>query len=210
MKTDDLIAALAADTLPRRTAGQRLVRVLPLALGAALGAFALFWGLRPDLVAALASFAALKTVLPLVLALLAGVLALALSDPQARAPRLAAMLWLFGVCLLIAFLVAVAGAGLSGLAGALITSSLLICLTSIPLLALPLLGAALWALAAGAPAKPAANGAVAGLAAGGLATGIYSLYCDQDSVLFFLPAYAVAILIVALIGWWAGGRALAW
>lgn len=210
MKTDDLIAALAADTLPRRTASQRLLRALPLALAVTLAGFLLVWGTRPDLAATLTSVVALKSLLPLGFALIAGALALALSRPEARARRVATALWLFGAGLLVAFGVAVAFSGVSGLARALATPSLLICLASIPVLALPLLCAALWSLAAGAPARPAANGAVAGLAAGGLATGIYSLYCDQDAALFFLPAYATAILIVALIGWWAGGRALAW
>ncbi len=42
MKTDDLIAALAADTLPRLTVAQKLARALPVAFVASLAAFLLF------------------------------------------------------------------------------------------------------------------------------------------------------------------------
>jgi hypothetical protein len=210
MKTDELIAALAADTRPGPTVAQRLARVLPLAAAVAVAGFGLFWGVRPDLAAALASPAVLKSLLPLGLAALAGALALRLSRPEARGGRSAVALGAFGAALLAAFAVALVAGGLSGLAGALATPSLITCLTSIPLLALPLLGAALWALSAGASRRPALSGALGGLVAGGLAAGLYSLYCNQDSALFFLPAYATAILTVTLIGMLVGSRALAW
>lgn len=210
MKTDDLIAALAADTLPRLTVARRLMRALPVAFVASFAAFLLFWGFRPDLAAALASTAAFKSILPLVLALMAGALALLLSRPEAQAGRPAIGLYAFSAVLLAAFGVALAGGGLAGLSSALATPSLMVCLTSIPMLALPLLGAALWALSAGAPRRPALAGALAGLGAGGLAAAIYSLYCDQDAALFFLPAYAAAILIVTAAGLLIGSRALTW
>jgi hypothetical protein len=210
MKTDDLIAVLAADTLPRLTVAQRLTRALPVALVASLAAFLLLWGFRPDLVSALTSAAAIKSALPLVLALLAGAAALILSRPEAQASGPATGLVVFGSALLAAFGAALAAGGLSGLSRALATPSLVVCLTSIPALALPLVGATLWALSAGAPRRPGLAGALGGLAAGGLAAAIYSLYCDQDAALFFLPAYAAAILIVAVIGLVIGSRTLAW
>jgi len=39
LKTEDLISALAADTLPQPKVSTRLLRALPLALGLSLGAF---------------------------------------------------------------------------------------------------------------------------------------------------------------------------
>ena len=62
-----------------------------------------------------------------------------------------------------------------------------------PALAVPLLAAVLWALSAGAPLHPGRTGAAGGLAAGALAAALYSLYCDQDTALFVLPAYGAAI-----------------
>lgn len=210
MKTDDLIATLAADTRPGLTVAQRLTWALPVAVAVAVAGFLLFWGVRPDLATALNSVAAFKTLLPLALAGLTGALALRLSRPEAQGGSPAASLWLFCAALLVAFAGAVAAGGMSALVDALATTSLVTCLTSIPALALPLLAAALWTLSGGAPRRPALSGALGGMAAGSLAATLYSLYCDQDSALFFVPAYAVAILIVALIGLLVGSRTLAW
>lgn len=210
MKTDDLIAALAADARPGPSVAQRLARTLPAAIVLVVAAFALFWGLRPDLAAAMTSSAVAKPLGPLVLAGLAGALALTLSRPEARAGWPAAGLWVLAFGMLVAFAVALMAGGVSGLVSTLATSSLVTCLTSIPLLALPLLGAMLWALSAGAPRAPAMAGASAGLAAGGLAAALYALYCDQDTVLFYLPAYGAAIVLVALAGTLIGARTLAW
>jgi len=210
MKTDELIAALAADTRPGPGVARRLARALPGAAILMALAFALFWGVRPDLAAAMTSPAALKPLVPLALAGLAGKLALTLSRPEVRGGRTAAALWVFAAVLVAGFAVALAAGGLSGLVAALATPSLLTCLTSIPALAIPFLSAALWALAAGAPRRPALAGALAGLAAGSLAAALYALFCDQDAALFVLPAYAAAILIVALTGALAGARTLAW
>jgi len=210
MKTDDLIAALAADTTPRATAGQRLGRGAIPAVLASCAAFLAFWGLRDDLGAALASMAAVKTLLPLALACAATALSLVVARPDGDPRGRAVLLTLLGLGVLGAFGFALLQGGMSGLVQALSTSSLWTCLASIPLLALPLLAAALWALRAGAPLRPARAGAVAGLAAGGLAAGIYSLHCDQDAALFFLPAYGAAIMIVTVAGGVLGARMLRW
>ena len=210
MKTDDLIAALAADTRPGLSVAQRMARAVPVAGVLAALAFALGWGVRPDLAAAMASPAVLKVLGPLVLAGMAAALALTLSRPEAEGGRHGAALWVFAAALLAGFAAALATGGVTGLIAALATPSLLTCLSSIPALALPLLVAALWALAAGAPRRPALAGAVGGVAAGGLAAALYALYCDQDAALFALPAYSAAVLIVAGIGTIAGARVLAW
>ena len=82
MKTDDLIAALAADTRPGPSVRQRLARALPAAMALAAVAFALFWGVRPDLAAAMTSAPVLKVIVPVALAGLAGALALAENRKQ--------------------------------------------------------------------------------------------------------------------------------
>ena len=210
MNTDDLIAALSADMRPGLSVGQRLARALPGAMILAVLAFALFWGVRPDLAAAMTSPAALKPLLPLALAGLAGALALTLLRPEARGGRTAAALWVFAAALVAAFGAALGAGGLSGLLAALATPSLVICLVSIPVLAIPLLAAGLWAMSAGAPRRPALAGTLGGLAAGSLAAALYALFCDQDAALFLLPAYAAAIGIVTLAGTLLGARTLAW
>ncbi|MGY6632164.1 MAG: NrsF family protein [Alkalilacustris sp.] len=210
MKTDDLIAALAADTRPGMGVGQRIGRALPAATIVSAVAFGLFWGVRPDLAAAMASPAALKSLVPLATAGLAGALALTLSRPEARGGWKAVGLSALAAALAAAFVLALAAGGPSGLAAALATPSLITCLTSIPALAIPFLAANLWALSAGAPSHPARAGALGGLAAGSLAAALYALFCDQDAALFVLPAYGAAVAIVALAGRQIGARALRW
>ena len=210
MKTEDLIAVLAADTQPGRSVAQAMARALPPALGVSVVAFALFWGLRPDLAAALASGAVLKTVGPLALAGLAGALALALARPGAAVLRPALALALCGGGLALMRAVALAQAGGAGVTRALDTPSLWTCLASVPALALPVLGAALWALRSGAALRPGLTGGAAGLLAGGIGAAVYSLYCDQDGALFVLVAYGAAISVVALTGAALGARVLRW
>ncbi|MBN2760833.1 MAG: DUF1109 domain-containing protein [Rhodobacteraceae bacterium] len=210
MKTDDLIAALAADTLPQPKVASQLLRALPVATGLSLLALAVFWGVRPDLLVALSSYAVLKTLVPLALAALAGALALAQVHPatpqKARGAVLLVMIALT-VTVLIATLMR---DGQGALVAALSTPSALVCLLSIPVLATPVLAATLWALSSGAPMRPRLTGAVAGLVAGGFAASIYSLYCDKDMVLFVIPAYSTAIAAVVLAGAVIGPRLLRW
>jgi hypothetical protein len=210
MKTDDLIAALSADTLPRLSPGQRLLRALPAGFAIALAGFLAFRGVRPDLAEALASAAVLKTLVPLLLAALAGALALGLARPGARTVRAAGAVAAVLAALLAAFLAALGSDQSMGLAASLAKPSLAICLTTVPMLAVPLLAAALWALSAGAPLRPGRAGAAAGLASGALAAALYSFYCDQDAALFVIPAYGAAILIVTLAGAALGQRLLRW
>ncbi len=210
MRTEDLIAALAADTAPRATPGQRLGRGLVPAVMASLAALLAFWGLRADLGTALTSAPLAKTVMPLALATAALALALGLARPDGAVRGRAAVLALLGAGLLAAFVLALARGGLTGLVEALVIPSLWTCLTSIPALAVLPLAAALWALRVGAPLRPACAGAAAGLVAGGLSAAVYSLYCDQDAALFALPAYGAAILIVTAAGALLGMRLLRW
>jgi hypothetical protein len=210
MKTDDLIAALSADTLPRLTVGQRLLRALPAAFALSLAGFLVFRGFRPDLGHALASVAVLKTAVPLILAVLAGALALGLARPEARPVGWTVALAVVAATLLAGFVAALADGSSMGLAASLSKPTLVTCLTTVPALAVPLLAAMLWALSAGAPLHPGRAGAAGGLAAGALAAALYSLYCDQDTALYVLPAYGTAILLVTLAGALAGGRVLRW
>lgn len=210
MNTDELIAALAADTLPRPTVAQRLKVALPLAFLVCGALFLLFWGPRPDLAKALTSVTVLKTIIPVIALGCAGMLAVVLVHPgQSEKPGLVVLAICAGLYAL-ALAMTVANGGFSGLGAALATPSLLTCLASIPILALPVLGGLFWALSNGAALRPRLAGAAAGLMAGSGAGAIYSLYCDQDAALFVLPAYGFAIASVGVIGALAGPKALRW
>ncbi|MCH8467787.1 MAG: DUF1109 domain-containing protein [Roseinatronobacter sp.] len=210
MKTEDLIAVLSADILPRKAVAQQLARALPVATLISIAAFMVFWGPRPDIWAALGSMAALKTLLPLGFVLLAAALALSLAHPGTRHDTQSAALGVFVILVIGTFGSALLKAGFAGLSAALSTPSLVTCLLSIPVLALPVFIAVFWALASGAALRPRLTGAVAGALAGGLAAAIYSIYCDKDMILFVVPAYSAAILSISALGALLGPRLLKW
>nr|WP_210345973.1 NrsF family protein [Aestuariivirga sp. YIM B02566] len=84
------------------------------------------------------------------------------------------------------------------------------CLTVIPSLAIVPLAAFLMALRRAAPADPGLAGALAGLASGAIAATLYASHCTDDSPLFVLTWYSLAIGIVTIVGYFAGRRWLAW
>jgi hypothetical protein len=53
-------------------------------------------------------------------------------------------------------------------------------------------------------------GAVAGLAASGIAATFYASNCTDDSPLFVITWYPIAILIVAAVGYLIGRKLLRW
>lgn len=210
MRTDDLIAALAADTQPQAPVARQMTLPLLGAVGLSIASFVLFWGPRPDIWAALGSMAMLKTLIPLVLVTLASVSALALAHPGRAAWGRAAALGAVVALAALALMAAIMREGLDSLVSALSTPQLLTCLFSVPALATPMLGVALWGLSSGASLRPWLTGAMSGLASGALAAAIYSVYCDKDMLLFVLPAYGAAIGSVTLAGGLIGARALKW
>lgn len=211
MKTQDLISALAVDTLPQPKISSQLSRAVPLALAVSLCAFALLWGARPDIAAAMSSYAVLKTLVPVVLAVVAMALAVASAHPvTSQKIRGGVLLGAVIALSFTVFLVFLAREGQTALVHALSIPDLWVCLLSIPVLAAPLLGGVLWALSSGATTSPGLTGALAGLVAGSAAASVYSLYCDKDMVLFVLPAYSSAIAVVVLAGVALGPRLLRW
>jgi hypothetical protein len=84
------------------------------------------------------------------------------------------------------------------------------CLTLIPLLSIGPLACLLAALRQGAPSSPGQAGAVAGLAASGIAATFYAANCTDDSALFVMTWYPIAILIVTAAGYLVGTKLLRW
>ena len=210
MRTDDLIRSLAADRARGPAPARRLLVALTMALTLSLAGGLLLLGPRPDLISALTGPPVVKTLLPLLLGVLALVLAMRRARPAASAGGLD--LALVGVLALLG--VTLAGGviiqGTAALVATLAEGNLARALISIPLLAIAPLAAMLWALSAGAPLAPARVGALAGLAAGSMAATVYSLSCPEDAAQFFVPVYGLAIGLVALAGAALGNRLLRW
>ena len=210
MKTEDLIAALAADTTPEPAPARRMARALPSALLVSAAALVLLWHTRPDLAQALTSASVYKTLVPLVLALAALWLAQALSRPAARLTAQTALIGLLLAGLAAALAYGLATTPMQEIGALLDTPDFTNCLISVPILAALPLGAALWSLRAGAPGHPGRAGAAAGLIAGGCAAAIYSLHCPHDALMYVIPAYVTAMGAVTLCGALLGRRLLRW
>lgn len=211
MTTDDLIMSLRADALPVRSGFLRRGVLAGLGLGGLLAVlgFAAFWGVRSDLGQVLAPYLALKSVLPAFLAVIGVPLVLAHARPGGKS-RAGSVIWVLPVFLTglagLAFMVTLPGDRMAEFLG----SSIVTCLSSIPMLSVPILAGLLLGLRRGAPEHPARCGAVAGLVAGGAGAALYSLYCTEDSPLFYGTWYALAIAAVAGLGAVAGRRLLRW
>ena len=85
-----------------------------------------------------------------------------------------------------------------------------LCLTLIPFLSFGPLVCFLHALRGGAPDKPGLAGAIAGLAAAGIAATFYAANCNDDSPLFVMLWYPIAIGMVTAVGGLIGRWLLRW
>lgn len=211
MKTDDFIRSLAADS----RSGWRFRSALMMAVAGGVLISALMFsagiGLRPDIADAVESVRFLfKFVVTVALATTATLAVTALGRPDTRA--VPAVVPLLVVPLLLA---AGAGGELAALPSRewlpkLVGHNARFCLTLIPLLALGPLACLVAALRRGAPSNPGLAGAVAGLAASGIAATFYAANCDDDSPLFVMFWYSIAITMVTLAGYFLGRKFLRW
>ena len=211
MKTDDLIRALAADTVRGPDLRNTLLIGLLPALAIAVFAVWLVLGFRADLGSALMTpVSAARVVLTGVLAIAASRIALTLARPEGSAT---ARLWP---------LAAVAAAAVGLLVWAYVTTpedarqmatigkTITTCLVAIPLLSILPVGVLHYTLRQGAVTAPARAGFVAGLAGSGLSAAVYALHCTEDSPLFFVTWYGLAIMGVTLVSTLIGARSLRW
>lgn len=211
MDTNDLIRTLAADNdTHERSVGHLLLAALVLAVPVSTALFLTNLGVRPDVMTAMRNpMFDLKFVVTMALAVVAIVVSLHLSRPEASLGRWA---WLLAIP------VGLLGIGMVGemtmmphrapMSVRMIGSNSKLCVVAIPLLSLPLLAAALFALRRGAPSRPALTGAFAGLLSAGLAATLYAAHCIDDSPMFVAMWYSIAAAIVAAIGAFAGSRVL--
>jgi hypothetical protein len=207
--TEDLIDDLARRRPPPPFLPDRVATIVVTSVVAAVLSFWLTFGMRPDLPAALAApIMLIKLALPLSLAALALWLALASARPGARAP--AALLFIPATVALFLFGWRSAAVPDGQLWSELVGQTAAACLVSISTLALLPIGLGLAALRHGAPTQPVLSGALMGLASGaGVAAG-YALHCTQDSPLFFVTWYGLAMVITTTFGAIAGDRFLRW
>ena len=211
MKTEELIAAMAADSRTEPPPKLVLWPALALALVAAMVSLKLSLGFRDDLLQSLVEpVAAMRYLLTAALGLLGMRLALVLARPEGR--RLA-RIWPVMVPVVAALGLlgwAYASTPADGRQMALVGKTMVTCLVTIPLLSVLPVAAIFLALRRGATTAPAFAGFAAGIGGSGLAAMIYAMHCTEASPLFFVTWYGVAIAGVALASTLIGSRVLRW
>ncbi|MCC2632887.1 MAG: hypothetical protein K0S48_773 [Ramlibacter sp.] len=213
MKTDDLIALLAAEAepVPRRAARRRLAWAMAAALPLSVAWMAAFYGVRPGLVAGLSDpMAWIKMLLPAAVGLGGFVLTERLARPGVpvrsawlaiAAPLL--LLWALG-------LAAWTTAAPEARADLLFGRTWRTCTINIAAIALPLFAAAIIALRGLAPTRPALAGAAAGVLAGGVGAAVYALHCPELAAPFLAVWYVLGMAVPAVAGAALGRVLLRW
>lgn len=211
MKTDELIRALAADTLRQPQLRTTLMLGLLPSLAIAVLAVWLALGFRADLSIALVTpISVARIILTVMLGIVAARLALLLARPEggqiARLWPLTAVAAVALALVLYAYVATPADARQMAAVGKTMTK----CLVTIPLLSVLPVATLLYVLRQGATTAPMRAGFVAGLAGSGFAAAVYALHCTEDSPLFYVTWYGLAIMGVTLVSTVIGARALRW
>ncbi len=213
MRTDELIAALAADAQPvsRGELRGRLALASLVATAAAV-AFVLIWlGMRPDIHIAMRKAAFwIKAGYTLALAACGFALTLRMGRPGAKpglalamAPTVFAALAVLAVSELLLARPAERTADMMGV-------SWQFCPVLVPTFALPVFAAAIWALRGMAPTRLRMAGAAAGLLAGGVGATVYGLHCQEMSPAFVAIWYSLGVAVCVALGALSGPRLLRW
>lgn len=211
MKTDDLIRALAQDATPAEGAGSRAALAVTAGLLVSGGLFFGTMGLRAGLgTPAVALAVAVKLAITLTLALAGLALAQRAIQPGRVLSRLNRLFALPLVLLGVALVYDLQRHGVENMSARLFGDNYWRCMLAIPLLSVPLLAGLLYTLSRGAPTDLDRTGLYAGLGAAGLGATLYALHCTDDSPLFILAWYSIAVAMVAFAGRWAARRFLRW
>lgn len=211
MTTEDLIRALAADQYTGQKSRTALFLALVPAMAVAAILFFSWIGFRDDIDDALHTVRFLfkfAVVLPLAVVSTGAMF-------RSADPLQAYGWWMKLLPLPLLLLAAGVAAELLAIPRSdwvvrLIGSNAVNCVTLIPLLASGPLAIFMAVLKTGAPANPGVSGAMAGLAASGIAAVFYAANCFDDSPLFVMTWYPLAIATVALAGYLAGRWLLRW
>lgn len=211
MKTENLIRALASDSIVDPGGARGVTMWLPVTILAGVMALWAVLGFRADLALAMTDpISVMRFVLSGGLGFCGLAMARAMSRPGASLslwPWLVAGVVLLALGLWVWFFL---GTPAEALSMAIRGKTMVVCLVTIPLLSILPLLALILAMRRDAPTNPVLAGAVAGLTGGGFAASIYALHCTEDNPLFYVTWYGLGISIVTLVGAFVGHRVLRW
>lgn len=210
MKTEELIRALAHDAAAEPPLGRALGLGLSAAMLAAVAGLLAVLGPRPDLAQAIFNpVSAMRFVLTLGLGILGLRAVMALARPEA-APSVALPVLLVPAMAIGLWLWAWSATPVDGRQMAIVGKTMVSCLVTIPVLSLVPVAVIMATLRRGAPTRPAWAGAMAGVTGGGLAAAVYAIHCTEDSPLFYVTWYGLAIVLVTLVSILVGKFFLRW
>ena len=208
MKTEDLIAQLAAETPPR---AKGVAAPIAACAGAGLllaGAMVAFgFGIRPDFASAGPAIA-LKSAFGLTAALATLPALILLCQPNTKIGAVG-----FATAALLALCVLGAVADLVGahsLANLGLSMGVPECLERVPLLAAPMGAIMFFMVRSMAPTRLTLAGAAIGAFSGSVAVIAYAWFCRMDTVAYVGAWYTGAIVICAALGAAIGAWALRW
>jgi hypothetical protein len=212
METGDLIKTLAADAGRKGPSFGRIwAGALLLAIAVAAAVFFGFIRPRADFAAACESLRFLfKFVVTGLLAVTAVPALVAFSRPEAGSGARLALLLAAPLLLGVAVVAELAVVPSSAWGARLVGTNSLYCLSFIPLMGIGPLALFMLALRDAAPSRPTLAGALAGLASGGIAATLYAAHCTDDSPLFVVTWYTLAIAFLTIVGGIAGRRWARW
>lgn len=212
-KTEDIIEQLAGDLKPVAafaTERRLALAALP-ALGVSLLLMLVILGLRGDMDDALSELGFwIKSAYNALLAVAAFVAVRRLARPDGDSGLFFVWLAVIFIAMAAIALVQLGFAVPSSYAALILGSSALHCPFLIVAFALPVFLANFTALKRSAPADPTLAGFVGGLAAGAAGAWVYSWFCTENGMAFVLIWYSLGILMMGLIGAFAGSRFLRW
>jgi len=213
MKTDDLVAMLAAGAAPVEpgTTSRRYAAALGWGAFGATLLMAIVLGVRPDLADAVRlPMFWMKLAFPACLAAGALIAATRLSRPGVQLGRASAALAapVLAMWLLAAFVLATAAADQRE--ALILGDTWNECPSLVAMLSLPVFVAALWAMQGLAPTRLALSGAAAGLLAGSVGALVYALHCPEMEAPFLAIWYLLGMLIPTAAGALIGPRLLRW
>jgi hypothetical protein len=211
MKTDDLIRGLAQDTVKERALSAILVPGMAVAVGFSMLALWMGLGFRADLVQSLGAPVSLaRFLLTAALGFIGLRLALVLARPDGRGRANLGWLAAVGAAALGLLIWAYVATPADGRQMAFVGKTITKCLVMIPLLSVIPVAVLLATLRRGATTVPALAGFVAGLGGSGVAAAVYAMHCTEDSPLFYVTWYSLAIAGVTITSTLIGSRLLRW
>ncbi|WP_454855293.1 NrsF family protein [Rhizobium binxianense] len=211
MKTDDLINLLSEDAPVRMRLGRMMALALLIGIAISVTLMVSTVGVRHNMQTVFETARVFfKICETLLLAILASRLVFQIGRPGVPLKTRGLALLLPAVLLAIAIATELFVVPEQDWTTSLIGKNAAFCVFFIPVLSLAPLAGFLLALKNAAPGNPGLAGAVAGLAAGGIAAAIYAWHCPDDSPLFLVSWYGLAIAIVTVAGLLIGRRLLRW